>query len=784
MGSTVSEHESNQERRRVAIINDNSVQALLLERILQQGGYEPMVFPSAVPALRAFADSAPDLIITDLRMPEINGWHLCYLLRRPGPNPLREIPILAVSASFHDAQSGVLASELGADAFLAVPVAPELLLQTVEQLLERRTLKPKQAVLLVQPREQGADDLSAAFLEDRTEVFRAESIEQARRHLRERKFSTVVVDRDLPEGQAEKFLEQLAQDHSDTVRVALSSSPDPSLALRSMECGAQFHFRRPLEPRYLVAVVRQLRKEKALREVLELLEQKNASLIESEARFHQLFDESFDPVLLLSGGCFIDCNRAAIQALELTTKEEILGQTPLSFSPPVQPDGKVSAEAMAEIQASIESSESLRFEWWYQTATGRPFPVETMATKIQLQGRPVQYLVLRDIRERKATESALQKAMQQLQLAVENANVGLWFWDLENNDVEYTDEWKKQLGYEPGEIGRGYDEWERRVHPEDRDGAIAYVENFLKGKGGERYQQEFRLRHKDGSYRRILAQGSLQRHPDGRVARLIGTHLDITNLKRLEEERVAIERELFHSQKLESLGVLAGGIAHDFNNLLMAMMGQLELVELDLPPNSHAREGVAETLKAIRRGSDLTRQLLVYSGKARYQIKAVDLNALVHDNVHLFRAAVPKRIRLVHDLAPALPPIQADPGQIQQVVMNLITNAAEAIGENPGEVKITSGSRLFSSEELVSSRLGNHPEPGDYIWLSVTDNGCGMNEVTQKRIFDPFFTTKRTGRGLGMSSALGIIRSHRGAVFVKSAPNDGTTLTILFPKSP
>jgi PAS domain S-box-containing protein len=367
---------------------------------------------------------------------------------------------------------------------------------------------------------------------------------------------------------------------------------------------------------------------------------------------------------------------------------------------------------------------------------------------------------------------------------VENANVGLWFWDLENNDVEYTDEWKKQLGYEPGEIGRGYDEWERRVHPEDRDGAIAYVENFLKGKGGERYQQEFRLRHKDGSYRRILAQGSLQRHPDGRVARLIGTHLDITNLKRLEEERVAIERELFHSQKLESLGVLAGGIAHDFNNLLMAMMGQLELVELDLPPNSHAREGVAETLKAIRRGSDLTRQLLVYSGKARYQIKAVDLNALVHDNVHLFRAAVPKRIRLVHDLAPALPPIQADPGQIQQVVMNLITNAAEAIGENPGEVKITSGSRLFSSEELVASRLGNHPEPGDYIWLSVTDNGCGMNEVTQKRIFDPFFTTKRTGRGLGMSSALGIIRSHRGAVFVKSAPNDGTTLTILFPKSP
>jgi two-component system cell cycle sensor histidine kinase/response regulator CckA len=256
---------------------------------------------------------------------------------------------------------------------------------------------------------------------------------------------------------------------------------------------------------------------------------------------------------------------------------------------------------------------------------------------------------------------------------------------------------------------------------------------------------------------------------------------DITERKRLETERVDLQRQLLHTQKLESLGVLAGGIAHDFNNLLMAVHGNLELARAELPAPSPGRASLERAIHATRRAADLTRAMLAYSGKGRFEVSRVDLNDLVRENADLFRSAVARNVTLSLSLTDLPAMIEADTGQVQQVIMNLITNASEAISDAPGEIRITTALMERDTDFLGRSRTIEKPLPGLYACLEVTDTGRGMDEATLQRLFDPFFTTKFTGRGLGMSAVLGIVRGHKGAIMVDSVQGRGTTVHVLFP---
>ena len=255
----------------------------------------------------------------------------------------------------------------------------------------------------------------------------------------------------------------------------------------------------------------------------------------------------------------------------------------------------------------------------------------------------------------------------------------------------------------------------------------------------------------------------------------------IAGRKRSEQQRLELERRLLHSQKLESLGVLAGGIAHDFNNILMAILGNLDLALRKLSPVSPARSNIEQSAQAARRATDLTRQMLAYSGKGKFVVKPMDLSELVQENAHLFRTGIARTTTLDLRLARSLHAIEADAGQVQQVIMNLITNASEAIGDRPGVITVSTGERECDGEFLRSSRLDEVPPAGRFVYLEVADTGCGMDEQTQQRLFDPFFSTKAAGRGLGMSAILGIVRGHRGAIFVESIPEQGTTVRIFFP---
>ncbi len=270
-------------------------------------------------------------------------------------------------------------------------------------------------------------------------------------------------------------------------------------------------------------------------------------------------------------------------------------------------------------------------------------------------------------------------------------------------------------------------------------------------------------------------------HRDGTPMGLVVLGRDVTQRRRAERERRELEAKIQHAQKLESLGLLAGGIAHDFNNLLVGILGNAELAMDESGESSSLRDYLAGIQNAAHRAAELTHQMLAYSGKARFITEPVDLNALVREMGHLLEIAISKKITIRYDFCPDLPSVAADATQLRQVVMNLITNASEAIGDHSGLIRISTGLRDCDAATLSQASVGEPPPPGRYVFLEVADTGCGMTADTKARIFDPFFTTKFTGRGLGLAAVLGIVRGHRGALAVESEPGRGSTFRLLLP---
>ena len=256
---------------------------------------------------------------------------------------------------------------------------------------------------------------------------------------------------------------------------------------------------------------------------------------------------------------------------------------------------------------------------------------------------------------------------------------------------------------------------------------------------------------------------------------------DISAQKQAETERALLERQLFQAQKMESLGVLAGGIAHDFNNLLMGVLGHAGLALDQLSPMHPARQNMEGIQKAGQRAAELTRQMLAYSGRGQFVVQDLDLTTQVEEMLHLLEVSLPKTVVLKLDLRRGLPCILADASQIQQVIMNLVINAAEAINETSGIITLATGAQHLDAGMIKRIMVGQDVIPGTYAYLEVSDTGCGMGPETLGRIFEPFFTTKFTGRGLGLSALMGIVRGHKGALKVYSEIGRGTTFKALFP---
>jgi PAS domain S-box-containing protein len=384
-----------------------------------------------------------------------------------------------------------------------------------------------------------------------------------------------------------------------------------------------------------------------------------------------------------------------------------------------------------------------------------------------------------EIAERKQTEESLRQQRDFAESLVETAQAIVLVLDTEGRIVRFNPYMEQISGYRLEEV-RGAD-WFSTFLPERDRPRVRDL--FQRAIGDIHTRGNVNpIVTKDGREREIEWYDKTLKDAQGAVVGLLSVGQDITERRRAEEEKRSLELRVHHSQKLESLGILAGGIAHDFNNLLMVVLGNTEVTLRHLPSASPARPGIEAIGKAARRAAELTNQMLAYSGRGTFVVGNIDLSQTLEGMAQLLRASVPKRVRLEMRLAPGLPAVQADVAQMQNVVMSLVINAAEAIGEkSDGQIVVETGVRDCEEECLRHSRLPEKRPPGRYVFLSVSDTGCGIEEQAKGRIFEPFYTTKSMGRGLSLAAVSGVVQGHGGAIMLESTVGKGTSLTVLLP---
>jgi PAS domain S-box-containing protein len=374
------------------------------------------------------------------------------------------------------------------------------------------------------------------------------------------------------------------------------------------------------------------------------------------------------------------------------------------------------------------------------------------------------------------TRAEAKRSQQRLQRIFDHVQDVYIETNLDGAILELSPSAEKWLG--PIDRLKGTSVKELYLDAQDRDELLV----LLSERGAVR-DRELRVRLPTGTVIDCAVSAAFTRDDDTGEKRIVGSLRDISARKRAEEERSRLERQMQDAQKLESLGILAGGIAHDFNNLLTGILGGAELARLELADPDSVQHHLDLVRQASLQASELCRQMLAYSGKGRVVVEPLDLSRVAEEMRELVRASVSKRLTLGWELGEKLDTVEGDGAQIRQILLNLVVNAAEAIGDAPGRITIRTSSVDLAQGELSSEYSTGELGAGRYVCLEVSDTGCGFDLAARSRLFDPFFSTKFAGRGLGLAVVLGIVRSHRGAIEATSEPGRGSTFRVLLPAS-
>lgn len=383
----------------------------------------------------------------------------------------------------------------------------------------------------------------------------------------------------------------------------------------------------------------------------------------------------------------------------------------------------------------------------------------------------------RDVTASKRAELDAQAQAERMHAIVATVSEGLSVTDERGRCLVFNPQMAEITGYsasdseDPGLFARLFPDRHTRAR------AVAHMQRARRGI--DVVNQEWRIVRKDGEPRDLLVSTRILGGPP---PHLLMTVRDVTVRRRAEEQRWAVERRLREAERLDSLGVMAGGIAHDFNNLLQTILGFGELAAAAVAEDSPVASALAQVQSAGRRAAELTRQMLAYAGRTRYVPRRCELALVLRRAEPLLAASLRAGLRLELELGePALPPVDADPAHLRQVLINLVANAGEALAERDGRVVLRAGSQRCDRDYLAGCYPDDRLPAGEYAYFEVEDDGCGMNPTTLAHLFDPFFSTKFTGRGLGLAAVLGVVRGHRGALDVRSEPGRGTTIRVLLP---
>jgi two-component system, cell cycle sensor histidine kinase and response regulator CckA len=774
-GNANSRHAWSKTKPMAVVVNDDLTCLTMLSGLLSLEGLAVQEYKSANEALNAFSHGdPPDLIITDLYMPGLDGWRFCSLLRSPDYLRYNRVPIIVISATFSGEEVSRICLELGADAFLPSPVDTPNFIRTMRALLrnERTRISPR-ALIVGRDTDKTLESVTRAFETHGYQVSRAFTGKDALAQADLGVFHDVtILDSHLLDTSVEVLLAELKKRHSQSAYVMTTEDPRPELAMEWIKLGADAYVKKPYDPEYLIHLSERVRRQSVLLRMEDLLAHRTLQLRESEERYGVLVESISELICKWRIDTTLTFVNAAFCRYFGKTREALLG----SRLPELVSD--IDREAFSEAAAQVAAHPQVqKGEFRFSGAAGADRWLQWTDNPLtQSDGLISEYLsVGTDITERKKTEVLLRRKAEERRLLIDTIPVQIWY--LEDTDTygAVNLAHAEFLGSTPKAVAH------QRIDSISiqNAGGVFREGNETVFRSGKPYHSKAWVPNAGGEARCIEFVKTPCLNSDGKVSFVVCTGVDITETVRAEADRLDMERRILMSQKRESLGTMAGAIAHHFNNLLAVVMGNLEFAMLDLPPMTEPVKHLTEAMSATKRAADLILMMLTYLGDDFRNREPCDLAKAVNQSIPMIEAAMPAHIRLEVSIADHLPMTFATYEALRQIILTLAMNAWESMEEAGGIVRIIAGKTNCDKEYLKQVIGTTFPEPGDYLFLEVTDNGCGMDSDTVARMFDPFFSTKFTGRGLGLAMVFGMVRSYKGGIVVRSAPGKGTSIKLL-----
>ena len=751
----------------VVVVNDDPTQLNVLAGLMRKEGINATAFESAETALSGMApEHPPDLIITDLYMPGIDGWRFCRLLRSPEYKAFNAVPILVISATLAGDEASRITADLGANAFLPSPVIGQQFVDTVRSLLAGEQAKWESRVLIVEDSRTLAGLLTKQFTKNGFRADTACSVREASVRFAEAAYDIAVLDYHLPDGLGDALLQDFRTKNPGCVCVMITTDPNPKLALSWMKAGAAGYLHKPFDPEYLIEQCIRARRERALMRVEDLLEKRTRELRESEKNFRLLFDSIGDILVVASPA-------GRILFSNLTTKEtlgysdhELAKMHLLEWH---RPEDRNEAE---KIFTAMIKGERHTCPLPLSKKDGSLVPVETRVWCGKWNGVDCIYGISKNL-------SAEQEAQQRFERIFYNNPSPMALTNVpDRRFFDINDAFVKAIGYERREvIGKTAAELSLFANPEEQ----TLVTNTLRHKGCIS-SIELQVRRKDGTLLNGLFWSDSVSSQGRRF--FLTLMLDITEQKRLEAERRTLENRIHQMEKTESLTLMTGAIAHLFNNHLAAVIGNLELLAEDLLPDANVSESLREAQTAAHRAAETSGLMLTFLGQSQRKPVLVDLADVCRRCLARLKADIPTAVEIICGLPDTGLVIRIDKCHLDQIISALFTNALESL-EKAGKVRVSiHTASAFDIPDTHRFPLDWKPISDSYACLTIADTGCGMDEKTIDRIFDPFYTQKFTGRGLGLAVVLGIVKMSEGCITVESAPSKGSVFQVFWPISP